>query len=112
MPLKLKFGLIMISILLFVIVILILRKDKIPVKYALVWFLSSIIIFLLGVAPDLFAFVSNFFGFETISNMVIGFFIFILLMICMSLTITVSGQKRKITLLMQEISILKNKINR
>ena len=43
------------------------------------------------------------------SNMVIAMFIFILLMITIMLTIIVSGQQKKITLLIQELSILKNK---
>ena len=49
-------------------------------------------------------------GFQTISNLVVGVFIVILFFITISLTVIVSAQKKKITLLIQEVSILKEKI--
>ena len=45
-------------------------------------------------------------------NMVTGVLFVILLFITISLTVIVSGQKKKITLLIQEVSILKNEINK
>ena len=110
MTLKLKLALIIIALLIFVITFIILKKGKMPIKYALVWDFSALIILLLGIVPELFEWCASLFGFTTISNMVIGIFIIILLMICMALTIMISTQKRKITLLIQEVSILKNKI--
>ncbi|WP_443668457.1 DUF2304 family protein [Holdemanella porci] len=44
--------------------------------------------------------------------MVTGVLFVILLFITISLTVIVSGQKKKITLLIQEVSILKNEINK
>ena len=46
------------------------------------------------------------------SNLIIGIFIFILLMITISLTVITSGQKRKTTLLIQEVSMLKTKMEK
>jgi hypothetical protein len=43
--------------------------------------------------------------------MVTGVLFVILLFITISLTVIVSGQKKKITLLVQEVSILKNRVN-
>lgn len=43
--------------------------------------------------------------------MVTGVLFVILLFITISLTVIVSGQKKRITLLVQEISILKNRVN-
>ena len=45
-------------------------------------------------------------------NLVIGIIIGILLFLTMSLTIITSGQRKKITLLIQEVSMLKEKINK
>ena len=111
MTYSLRFGLIIVSLLLLIIVLAILKKGRIPVKYSLVWILSSLIILLAGLVPNLFGWLSNLFGFLTMSNMIIGVFIFILLMITISLTVIVSGQKKKTTLLIQEISMLKEKLN-
>lgn len=111
MNVNLRLGIITVSLVLLLIVLINLKREKIPVKYALIWVLSSFIIFLIGVLPGMFMWLANLLGFVTMSNMVIGMFIFILLIITMALTIIVSGQKRKITLLIQEVSILKEKVN-
>lgn len=90
----------------------ILKKGKAPVKYALLWFLSAIVILILALFPEVLGLVSLFLGFKTISNMVIGVFIIILLFIDIMLTIIVSGQKEKIILLIQEVSMLKEKVEK
>lgn len=112
MSINLRIGLFIVSLLLIVISIISLRRGRMPVKYSLVWVFSSIIILLISVIPSFFVYLSKLAGFETMSNMVIGIFIFILLMITMILTIIVSSQKKKLTLLVQEISILKEKVNK
>lgn len=111
MNISLRLGLIIVSLILLLIVLSSLKKETIPVKYALIWILSSFIILLIGIFPQIFMWTSNFLGFVTMSNMVIGMFIFILLIINMSLTIIVSGQKKKIALLIQEVSMLKEQMN-
>lgn len=110
MTLNLRIGLITIALLLLLIILWTLKKDCMPVKYSLIWVLSSMIIFLVGATPYVFVGFSKMLGFETMSNLIIGMFIFILLMITISLTVIASGQKKKITLLIQEVSILKEKI--
>ena len=45
------------------------------------------------------------------SNMMVGIFIFLLLIITLELTIIVSSQRKKITTLIQEVSLLKEKID-
>lgn len=109
MSINLRLGLVIVAILLFMIILIVLKKGRMPVKYSLVWILSSFIILSIGIFPGLFIWFSNLLGFVTMSNMVIAMFIFILLMITIMLTIIVSGQQKKITLLIQELSILKNK---
>ncbi len=112
MSFNLRLGIIIVSIVLFLIIFVILKKEKIPVKYSLVWFFSSLLILLVGLIPNLLSSFSKMLGFITMSNMVIGIFIFILLLITVSLTVIVSSQKKKITLLIQEISLLKEKVNK
>ena len=111
MTTSLRAGLVIVSLLLFTIIILILRKRKMPVKYSLVWLFSSFLILLISIFPKFFEWISKKIGFMTMSNMVIGIFIFILLMITIILTVIVSGQRRKIVLLMQEVSMNKERIN-
>ena len=106
---SLRLGLIIVSLVLLIIVLMQLRKRKIPVKYSLAWIFSSLVILLIAIIPEFFIKIANMLGFVTMSNLVIAMFIFMLLMISLMLTVVVSSQRRKITLLMQEISMLKSK---
>lgn len=101
--------LIIFSIVLFLITTVVLKKGRIPIKYALVWYFAAVSIFMVAVFPFFIELLANFIGFETVSNLIIGIIITLLLFITMSLTIIVSGQKKKITLLIQEVSMLKSK---
>ncbi len=109
MSISLRLGLVIVSLVLLIIVLLQLRKRRIPVKYSLVWMASSLIILSIAVVPGLFIKLAKCLGFVTMSNLVIAMFIFILLMISLTLTVIVSGQRKKITLLMQEVSMLKSR---
>lgn len=109
MSISLRLGLIIVSLVLLIIVLLQLRKRRIPVKYSLVWMFSSLIILLIAIIPQLFILIAKLLGFVTMSNLVIAMFIFILLIISLMLTVIVSGQRKKITLLMQEVSMLKSR---
>lgn len=108
MSINLTLGLIIVSFVLFIVIIMILGKRRIPVKYSLVWLFSSFLILLIAIVPQLFQKIAKALGFVTMSNMVIGLFIFILLMITIILTVIVSGQRKKITLLIQEVSMIKS----
>lgn len=109
MSISLRLGLVIVSLVLLIVVLMQLEKRKIPVKYSLVWIVSSFLILLIAILPNVFSKISNLLGFVTMSNMVIGMFIFILLIISLMLTVIVSGQRKKITLLVQEVSMLKEK---
>lgn len=111
MSISLRLGLIIVSLVLLIVVISKLEKRRIPVKYSLVWIFSSFLILLIAIFPQLFIKVAKLLGFITMSNLVIAMFIFILLLISLMLTVIVSGQRRKITLLLQETSMLKSDIS-
>ena len=110
MEFNLKISLLIFSIILFATTTIILKKEKIPIKYSLLWYFSAIIVLLVSIFPTALEVFQNFFGFETLSNLIIGMFISILLFLTMALTIIVSGQNKKIILLVQEVSFLKSKL--
>lgn len=111
MTLTLRVSLFLFAVVLFMATTIVLRKGRIPIKYSLLWYFCSFIIILVSVIPFTMDYVARFFGFATISNLIIGIFISLLLFLTMALTIIISGQKKKITLLIQEISMLKEKVN-
>ena len=108
---NLRVVIILTGLLLIIITAIIFKKGRVPVKYSLIWFFSGFVITLTGLVPNFLWSISKKLGFMTIANMITGLFILLILLITMALTIIVSGQKKKITLLIQEISILKEKDN-
>ena len=100
-------GLLFVGIFLFLIITIILRKGRISMKFALVWYTPAIAIIILAIFPKLFILLANMFGFQTISNLVVGF----LFLIIIALTVIIAGQTTKINLLIQEVSLMKKKIN-
>lgn len=105
-----KIAVFLVAIILYIVIITILKKGRIPLKFALVWLVPATIILIVSILPNSLEILTHFLGFETISNMVIGILFVVLIFICISLTIIVSGQKTKITLLIQELSMLKEKV--
>ena len=112
MPLNLIIALITFSVVLFIITTIILKKGRMPEKYSLLWYFISLVIFMVAVFPNTFAFITETAGFQTMSNMIIGIVLVLLTFLTMALTIIVCGQKKKTTLLIQEISLLKSEIKK
>lgn len=104
---KLKLILLLISLLMFFKTLNLVKKNKLPVKYSLVWFLSAFVLFFVSCFSNAFAKLSGAIGFQVSASLVIGIFITFLLLITRMLTNIVSEQNKKINILVQEISILK-----
>ena len=109
MSLELIIALIIFSLLLFIITTIILKKDLIPAKYSLLWYFIAVVIFLVAILSKPLELFANAIGFQTLSNMIIGIILVLLIFLTMSLTIIVSTQKKKTTLLIQELSLLKSR---
>lgn len=110
MSINLTLTLFVFSIALFITISTLLNKGRIPEKYALMWYLFILIILILGLFPGVFSFLSKLFGFQLVSNMVIVFLIGILFLLVIALNVMMAGQKKKTTLLIQELSILKKEV--
>jgi len=110
MSLNLKIMVLLFAMILTLTIIYLLRKKKIPVKYALVWLFTALVILIVSLIPNLMEQLSNLLGFELLSNMLLCLFIAILLFLTLVLTVMVSNQKRKVTLLIQEVSILRKEV--
>lgn len=110
MPLNLRLFVIIFSIILTFTTIRILIKGRISEKYSLIWLAISFIIFLVGFVPNFVTDISKVLGFEVMSNMIIAIILVLIVFITMTLTVMIAGQKKKTTLLIQELSILQKKV--
>ena len=76
---KLTISLLLVAFLLIIVTLVTLRKNKINVKFAIIWFIPAIAIALLALLPNLFIKFTQLFGFQTISNLIIGFILVLIL---------------------------------
>lgn len=105
-------SLIVFSILWLIIILRDVRKGNISIKYSLIWLFMALVLLLVGVFPSFMVFVAGSFGFTTISNLVIGIILSLLMFITLVLTHIVTKQKNQIRVLTQEVALIKEKINR
>lgn len=112
MSTKLRIILFIFSLIWFGIILGLIRKNKLPIKYSLVWISAIFIIILIAVIPGFLEIFAKAFGFLTISNLVIGILLTILLTITLILTMIIARQKKQMILLIQEVSIIKSARNK
>jgi len=108
---KLTITLILLNIITMLFIYHNVKKKKIILKYALIWFVASVILIFCALTPILMESLANFIGFETTSNMIFLFVVGINIIITFILTTIISNQKNKITTLIQELGIVKEQLN-
>lgn len=109
-PLKLKIEVISFSVLMIAFIINLVRHNRLTIKYSLIWMIAILAVLIATLIPGLLPFIGKLLGFETLPNLIFTLIIGILILVSMMLSIIVSGQKDKIRVLTQEVSLLKEKI--
>lgn len=89
-------------------VIMQIKKGRLLLRYALLWFALAAIVLIVALFPDLAYIASDILGFVTPSNFIFLIALFFLLAFCLSLSIIVSGQARKIKSLVQNLALIEN----
>lgn len=97
------------AIILFIIIVISLRRNSMTIKSSVVWLLLPIVFALIAIFPTPLTELAHWLGFETLANFIFLVAIALLIVLCFSLTLTASKQQQIITKLVQEISILKKK---
>ncbi len=105
--LKIKVAAVVAILFVIIIITYFVKKNRITVKYAIIWYLSLLVLMLFSIFPEALGIIANSFGFALSSNFLFVLLIAFLFFICISLTIIVSEQKEQIRKLIQEVSILK-----
>lgn len=99
------------AIVLLILITIFLKKNSMSIKSSVAWLLLPIVFLIIAIFPDPLAQLSSRLGFETFSNFLFLIIIGALIVICFFLTISISKQQTKITKLIQELSVLKEKVN-
>ena len=90
-------------------IIQLVRKNRITIKYSLVWMTAILAILIGALIPGILPWLAKLLGFETLPNLIFTLMIGILISVSMVLTIIVSGLKEKVRILTQEVSLLKER---
>jgi len=107
MSLPLRIFLILISILFFVFVCFMVRREKLLLKYSIMWLILSVLGVVVSLFPSSIMWLSTLLGFESPVNLVFVAIIAILLIVCLMFSTTVTRQSTMIKDLVQELSIIK-----
>ena len=84
------------------IIINILRKGRMNIKYSIVWLVAFGGLFICIIIPGLLPKITKLLGFGLASNMIIVAFIAILIFINISLTIIISGLNEKVRFMLRK----------
>ena len=96
----------------FIFVAALVKKSYLQVKYALVWLAVALFYFVLAIFPGIVGAFANLLHIKEKVNSLFFITIFLLLLICFLYNLILSKQSKKIRFLIQEISILKNEIQK
>ena len=93
-----------------ILILQLVRKQKLEIRYAFLWILLSISIFIMGCFPQLITVISRFCGIQTPVNMLFFIGICFLLVIIFSLSTALSRNSEKLKQLTQEIGLLEERL--
>ena len=100
-----------ISVVLFLVILIwLLRKNRMELRYALLWFFCGIFMLLLAIFPRLLDRFARLVGIYSSVNALFAVTLFFALLLILSLTSIVSREKQEIVRLIQELAVLKNRL--
>lgn len=111
MQISLKLALIIVLLIYIFSILKAVKKKNMRIGYLIFWSIIGIILIVALCIPGLVENVSKMIGFEMPINMIFSAAIFVILYLIFNLTTLISREQRKNVLLIQEISMLKARID-
>ncbi len=109
MTLTLQITFLVVSILMFLFVILKVRKSQLQIADGIAWILGSILLVVISLFSDVIVYASNLLGFYSVSNFVLTLFVFFLLVIAFLQNIKISMLSEKLKNLNHYIALTEQK---
>lgn len=106
MPLVLRIIMIAVSLLFFTGGLYLIAQRKLQLKYSLTWFFLLALILIIALVPAPFFVLAAWCGFEASSNMLFFIGMFVLMSICLSLSVIASKNANDIRRLTQTVALL------
>lgn len=92
------------------IIIMLMKKGRMSLKYSLVWFASGLVLLVCAIFPQLIQFFTKLMGIYSDVNAVFFVGVCFLLLIILSLTSIASGQSERIRTLVQTQAMLEKRV--
>lgn len=112
MSMTLKIALITISLIYLLIILRAVKNKKLQLSFSLFWILTGVSLIIAILIPNFLDCIAKILGFDLTSNMLFCVTIFLAFLLIFNLTGKLSNESRKNTILVQEISILKKKVEK
>lgn len=112
MNIILKISLLILLVFQLFLIITTVRKKKLTMKYASFWIVLILMMAIIVIFPSIVFKLSKLAGFEEPSNMIFLLGFFFLFYVSFIITTSISIQNEKIKLLVQEVSLLKESVNK
>ena len=107
---RFQFFAIAAAVLFFVLLGWLLKKNRLSLKYCLLWLLSGIIMLILALFPGVLDWFSHVIGIYSSVNALFAVILFCGMMLMISFTVIVSREKQEIVKMVQRIALLENQI--
>ena len=107
---RLQWFAIVAGILFLLVMIELIRKNRVALKYALLWLLSGLLMILLAIFPRILDRMARLIGIYSPVNALFAVLLCCGLVLMISFSVIMSGNKKAIVRLTQEISLLENRI--
>jgi hypothetical protein len=111
MSISLKLVLIFVVLIYIIFIIKSIKKKNMRIEYLILWMFIGIAMIIALIVPNFVENFSRLIGFEMPINMIFSMAIFTIMYILFGLIVLISKEEKKNTMLIQEISILKKRID-
>ena len=111
MPIQLRILAIILAAFFFAYTIRLVRKDRAEIRHMLKWFVIALILLVGSLIPDFGTSIAHLLGIGTLTSLALYFLVGALLLICLKYQISLISAEKEIKNLVQEVSLLKKKIN-
>lgn len=110
LPIRLKVSLLAAVLVFFIIVLSMLKRRRLALKYTLLWLLTGVVMLIFVAFPELLQSLAGFIGAQTLMNTLYLLIIGFILVLLMMLTSIVSKQTERIAFLAQANAILEKRV--
>ena len=107
---SLNIVLIIITLIYIFLIVKAIRNKKLQMSFSVFWLITGILLIIALLIPNLVENIASGLGFEIPANMVFCITIFVSFYLIFRLTVSLSKENEKNTLLVQEVSMLKKRV--